>query len=50
MSEDMLGPRGGFDEDLLGDDNDDDDLKSDPISQMDMTVSLTSILDFGLDV
>lgn len=36
---DVLGPRGAFDEDALPDDNDDDDLKDDPISRMDMTVS-----------
>lgn len=36
----MLGPRGSaFDEDDVADDNDDEDLKNDPISQMDMTVS-----------
>lgn len=35
----MLGPRAGaFDDDGLPDDNDDEDLKNDPISQMDMTV------------
>lgn len=35
----MLGPRGAFDEDAIPDDNDDEDLKDDPISRMDMTVS-----------
>ena len=35
----MLGPRAGaFDEDDIPDDIDDEDLKNDPISQMDMTV------------
>ena len=38
---DMLGPRAGaLDEDNIPDDNDDEDLKNDPISQMDMTVRL----------
>lgn len=36
----MLGPRGAaFDDDDVPDDNDDEDLQHDPISQMDMTVS-----------
>lgn len=36
---DMLGPRGtAFDSDDLPDEFDDEDLKGDPISQMDMTV------------
>jgi hypothetical protein len=36
----MLGPRGmAFDNDEILDDNDDGDLKNDPVSQMDMQVS-----------
>lgn len=36
----MLGPRGAnFDNDDIFDDNDDEDLKNDPISQIDMKVS-----------
>ena len=39
MLSEMLGPKGmAFDNDEVLDDNDDEDLKSDPISQMDMTV------------
>ncbi|THH01586.1 hypothetical protein EW145_g6890 [Phellinidium pouzarii] len=42
---DMLGPRAAaFDNDDFPDDNDDDDLKNDPISQMDMTGHLISFL------
>jgi importin-9 len=38
---DMIGPRGmGFDNDDVLDDSDDEDLKSDPISQIDMQVSM----------
>jgi hypothetical protein len=37
----MLGPKGmAFDNDEILEDNDDDDLKSDPISQIDMQVGL----------
>jgi importin-9 len=37
---DMLGPRGiPFDNDDVMDDSDDEDLKTDPVSQMDMQVS-----------
>ncbi|TFK42052.1 armadillo-type protein [Crucibulum laeve] len=37
----MIGPKGmAFDNDDILDDNDDEDLKSDPISQMDMQVSI----------
>ena len=37
---DMLGPKGvAFDNDDYLDDNDDEDLKNDPVSQMDMQVS-----------
>lgn len=37
----MLGPKGvAFDNDEILDDNDDEDLKNDPISQMDMQVSV----------
>ena len=37
---DMLGPKGmAFDNDDVLDDSDDDDLKNDPVSQMDMQVS-----------
>lgn len=43
----MLGPKGvAFDNDDYLDDNDDEDLKNDPISQMDMQVSLLHILTF----
>lgn len=39
MLSEMLGPKGvAFDNDEILDDNDDEDLKNDPISQMDMTV------------
>lgn len=39
MLSEMLGPKGmAFDNDEVLDDNDDEDLKSDPISQMDMAV------------
>jgi len=39
MLSEMLGPKGvAFDNDEVLDDNDDEDLKNDPISQMDMTV------------
>lgn len=41
----MLGPRGAFDEDAIPDDNDDEDLKDDPISQMDMTVRIRCSLE-----
>ncbi|KAL5519373.1 hypothetical protein ACEPAH_1056 [Sanghuangporus vaninii] len=42
---DMLGPRAGaFDEDDIPDDMDDEDLKNDPISQMDMTAHLISFV------
>jgi hypothetical protein len=49
-SKDMLGPRGAFDEDMPADDNDDEDLKSDPISQMDLTVRPLYILIGPCDV
>lgn len=39
-AKDTFGPRGAFDEDALPDDNDDEDLKDDPISQIDMTVRI----------
>ena len=39
MLSEMLGPKGvAFDNDEVLDDIDDEDLKNDPISQMDMTV------------
>lgn len=39
MLSEMLGPKGvAFDNDEILDDNDDEDLKNDPISQMDMKV------------
>ena len=39
MLSEMLGPKGvAFDNDEFLDDNDDEDLKMDPISQIDMTV------------
>ena len=42
MLSEMLGPKGvAFDNDEVLDDNDDEDLKKDPISQMDMTVRPT---------
>ncbi|KDR85511.1 hypothetical protein GALMADRAFT_52743 [Galerina marginata CBS 339.88] len=42
---DMLGPKGmAFDNDEILDDNDDEDLKSDPVSQMDMQAHLMSFL------
>ncbi|KAH8119757.1 ARM repeat-containing protein [Phellopilus nigrolimitatus] len=42
---DVLGPRGGaFDDDDIPDDNDDEDLKNDSISQMDMTAHLISFV------
>ena len=42
MLSEMLGPKGvAFDNDEVFDDNDDEDLKNDPISQMDMAVRLT---------
>lgn len=42
MLSEMLGPKGvAFDNDEFLDDNDDEDLKNDPISQMDMTVRWT---------
>ena len=41
---DMLGPRGmAFDNDEILDDNSDEDLKNDPISQMDMQVSVAPL-------
>jgi hypothetical protein len=40
----MLGPKGmAFDNDEILEDNDDDDLKNDPISQVDMQVGLPLI-------
>ncbi|KAF9011181.1 armadillo-type protein [Cyathus striatus] len=42
---DMIGPKGmAFDNDELLDDNDDEDLKSDPVSQMDMQAHLISFI------
>ena len=39
MLSEMLGPKGvAFDNDEILDDNDDEDLKNDPISQIDMAV------------
>jgi hypothetical protein len=41
----MLGPKGmAFDNDEILDDNDDEDLKNDPVSQMDMQVSAQTLL------
>jgi len=41
----MLGPKGmAFDNDEILDDNDDEDLKNDPVSQMDMQVSVQTLL------
>lgn len=42
---DMLGPKGlAFDNDEILEDNDDEDLKNDPISQIDIQVSFHSFL------
>ncbi|PBL00281.1 ARM repeat-containing protein [Armillaria gallica] len=42
---DLIGPKGlAFDNDDIFEDNDDEDLKTDPISQMDMQEHLTSFL------
>ncbi|KAF8913175.1 armadillo-type protein [Gymnopilus junonius] len=42
---DMLGPKGiAFDNDEILDDNDDEDLRNDPVSQMDMQTHLKSFL------
>ena len=44
----MIGPKGmAFDNDEVLDDNDDEDLKNDPVSQLDMQVSNKSILGFS---
>lgn len=41
---DMLGPKGmAFDNDEVLDDSDDEDLKNDPVSHMDMQVSLDGL-------
>lgn len=41
----MLGPKGmAFDNDEILDSNDDEDLKSDPVSQMDMQVRIVARL------
>jgi hypothetical protein len=41
---DLIGPRGAaFDNDDIADDSEDEDLKADPVSQMDMKVSSSSI-------
>lgn len=40
----MLGPKGiAFDNDEILDDNDDEDLRNDPVSQMDMQVGVVYI-------
>lgn len=40
----MLGPRGtAFDNDDVLDEDDDEDLRNDPVSQMDMRVRLSQI-------
>ncbi|KAH9486456.1 Importin-9 [Psilocybe cubensis] len=45
MLSDMLGPKGmAFDNDEILDDNDDEDLKNDPVSQMDMQAHLLSFI------
>jgi hypothetical protein len=44
----MIGPKGmAFDNDEVLDDNDDEDLKNDPVSQLDMQVGNQSILGFS---
>jgi hypothetical protein len=41
----MLGPKGmAFDNDEIFEDNDDEDLKNDPISQIDMQVGLVLVI------
>jgi len=41
----MLGPKGmAFDNDEILDDNDDEDLKNDPVSQMDIQVSVQPLI------
>ena len=48
---DMLGPKGmAFDNDEVLDDSDDEDLKNDPVSHMDMQVSLDYILSVSFDI
>lgn len=48
MLSDMLGPKGmAFDNDDVLDANDDEDLKNDSISQMDMTVRRTCSTTFA---
>ena len=43
----MIGPKGmAFDNDEVLDDNDDEDLKNDPVSQMDMQVG--DEINFGI--
>jgi hypothetical protein len=45
---DMIGPKGmAFDNDEVLDDNDDEDLKNDPVSQLDMQVSNKPNLGFS---
>ena len=45
---DMLGPKGmAFDNDEVLDDNDDEDLKNDPVSQLDMQVGNKPNLEFS---
>ena len=45
----MIGPKGmAFDNDEVLDDNDDEDLKNDPVSQLDMQVGNKSILGFSV--
>lgn len=50
----MLGPKGmAFDNDDILDDNDDEDLKNDPVSQIDMQARLRTIYtdsDFDIDL
>ena len=44
----MIGPKGmAFDNDEVLDDNDDEDLKNDPVSQLDMQVGNKSIMGFS---
>ena len=44
----MIGPKGmAFDNDEVLDDNDDEDLKNDPVSQLDMQVGIKPNLGFS---
>lgn len=44
----MIGPKGmAFDNDEVLDDNDDEDLKNDPVSQLDMQVGIKPNMGFS---